>query len=253
MKNILASFGVFVGIAIVVHLIYIGIIIPQAEQATLAAIQNGQSVSRSWWVILQDTEQEICFILMFFSMYLMGRSLFKLLSENYIYHVDPLEDADTEHHSLREVLVDISELDEKIRSTPMLQTLSASLRRYLITNNVQNASDAVTTSVEALAVRIEAGNSMIRYMIWAIPSFGFIGTVRGVGAALSKADEALSGDIVGMTAALGVAFNSTFVALCISIILMFFLHRLQQMQDNLLVQTQAYCEKYLLERISETH
>lgn len=253
MKNILASFGVFVGIAIVVHLIYIGIIIPQAEQATLAAIQNGQSVSRSWWVILQDTEQEICFILMFFSMYLMGRSLFKLLSENYIFHVDPLEDADTEHHSLREVLVDISELDEKIRSTPMLQTLSASLRRYLITNNVQNASDAVTTSVEALAVRIEAGNSMIRYMIWAIPSFGFIGTVRGVGAALSKADEALSGDIVGMTAALGVAFNSTFVALCISIILMFFLHRLQQMQDNLLVQTQAYCEKYLLERISETH
>lgn len=253
MKNSLISFGVFVGIAILVHLIYIGIIIPQAEQVTLEAIQNGQSVSRSTWVILQDGEQEICFILMFFGLYLIGLGMVRLWSENYLFNVDLLEEADAEHHTLKEILTDLSELDDKIKSTPLVQTLSASLRRYLITNNVQNASDAVTTSVDALAVRIEAGNSMIRYLIWAIPSIGFIGTVRGIGAALSKADEALAGDIVGMTASLGVAFNSTLVALFISIVLMFFLHALQKMQDELLVKTQDYCEKTLLERISKTH
>jgi len=253
MKNTLIAFGIFVGIAVLVHLIYLGIIIPQAEQAMLAAIQNGQSVSRSWWVILQDGEQEICIILMLFGMYLIGQSLTRLWSENYLFKVDLLAESDAEHHSLKEVLKDLGELDEKIKSTPLVQTLSASLRRYLITNNVQNASDAVTTSVDALAVRIEAGNSMIRYMIWAIPSIGFIGTVRGIGAALSKADEALAGDIVGMTASLGVAFNSTLVALCISIVLMLLLHALQKMQDELLVQTQDYCEKTLLERISKTN
>ncbi len=253
MKNSLISFGIFVGIAVLVHLIYIGIIIPQAEQVTLEALENGQSVSRSTWVILQDGEQEICFILMFFGLYLIGLGMVRLWSENYLFNVDLLEEADAEHHSLKEILTDLSELDEKIKSTPLVQTLSASLRRYLITNNVQNASDAVTTSVDALAVRIEAGNSMIRYLIWAIPSIGFIGTVRGIGAALSKADEALAGDIVGMTASLGVAFNSTLVALFISIFLMFFLHALQKMQDELLVKTQGYCEKTLLERISKTH
>lgn len=252
MKNSLVSFAVFVGIAIIVHLVYIGIIIPQAEQATMAALSNGQSVSRSLWVILENGEQEVCFILMFYGTYLMGLGIFRLWSDNYLFKVDLLEEADAEHHSLSQILDDLDELADKVRSTPLVQVLAASLRRYLITGNVQNASDAVTTSVEALAVRIEAGNSMIRYLIWAIPSIGFIGTVRGIGVALAKADEALAGDIVGMTGALGVAFNSTLVALFISILLMFLLHALQKMQDDVLVKTQAYCEKTLLERISKT-
>jgi biopolymer transport protein ExbB/TolQ len=92
---------------------------------------------------------------------------------------------------------------------------------------------------------------MVRYLIWAIPSIGFIGTVRGIGQALSQADKALAGDIAGMTDSLGVAFNSTFVALVISIGLMFLLHQLQRLQDGLLVDTQEYCEKFLLNRISK--
>ena len=68
---------------------------------------------------------------------------------------------------------------------------------------------------------------MVRYIIWAIPSIGFIGTVRGIGEALSQAHIAVQGDIASMTASLGVAFNSTFVALAVSIFLMFFLHQLQ--------------------------
>ena len=62
---------------------------------------------------------------------------------------------------------------------------------------------------------------MIRYISWAIPSIGFIGTVRGIGEALGQADIAVQGDISGVTQSLGVAFNSTFIALLISIFLMF--------------------------------
>jgi biopolymer transport protein ExbB/TolQ len=90
---------------------------------------------------------------------------------------------------------------------------------------------------------------MIRYLIWAIPSIGFIGTVRGIGEALSLADKALAGDIAGMTNSLGVAFNSTLVALLISILLMFLFHQLQRLQDGQLVDIQAYCDRYLLARI----
>jgi len=103
--------------------------------------------------------------------------------------------------------------------------------------------------VEALAMRQEAENSMIRYLIWAIPSIGFIGTVRGIGEALSFADNALAGDIAGMTNSLGVAFNSTLVALLISIFLMFLFHQLQRLQDGQIVDIQAYCDQYLLARI----
>jgi len=91
---------------------------------------------------------------------------------------------------------------------------------------------------------------MLRYMIWAIPSIGFIGTVRGIGLALSQADEALAGNIAEMTASLGVAFNSTFVALVLSVGLMLLFHIHQRQQDKALVDIRAYCEQFLLKRIS---
>jgi len=152
---------------------------------------------------------------------------------------------------LGSALTALEKLPADTRETPLVQAVMSSLRRFLITGNVQNTSDAIESSIEALAVRQEAENSMIRYLIWAIPSIGFIGTVRGIGQALSQADQALAGDIAGMTDSLGVAFNSTLVALLISIALMFLLHQLQRLQDDLIVDTQAYCEKFLLNRISK--
>ena len=94
---------------------------------------------------------------------------------------------------------------------------------------------------------------MIRYLIWAVPSIGFIGTVRGIGEAMSRADEALAGDISGMTGSLGVAFNSTLVALIISIVLMFLLHQLQRLQDSLIVSVNDYLQKNVLDRLSKAN
>ena len=93
---------------------------------------------------------------------------------------------------------------------------------------------------------------MIRYLIWAIPSIGFIGTVRGIGQALSQADQALAGNIAGMTNSLGVAFNSTLVALVISIFLMLLLNQLQRIQDGSIVDIRAYCEKHIMNPIGQS-
>jgi biopolymer transport protein ExbB/TolQ len=87
---------------------------------------------------------------------------------------------------------------------------------------------------------------MVRYITWAIPSIGFIGTVRGIGAALGRAHEAMAGDIAGVTGSLGVAFNSTFVALLISMVVMFFMHQLQLMQERLVLDAYAISENRLL-------
>jgi biopolymer transport protein ExbB/TolQ len=70
---------------------------------------------------------------------------------------------------------------------------------------------------------------------------------------LSRADEALAGDISGMTGSLGVAFNSTLVALIISIVLMFLLHQLQRLQDSLIVSVNDYLQKNVLDRLSKAN
>ena len=169
-----------------------------------------------------------------------------------LFNVDFLEDIGSSKVSGEKAILELEKLPQDISSSPLIETLKASLRRYMITDNVQNTSDAITVSVNNLALKLDSENTMIRYLIWAIPSLGFVGTVRGIGQALSNADKALAGDISGMSQSLGVAFNSTFVALLISLILMLLLHLLQKIEDNLLINIQSYSEKFLLNRISRT-
>jgi len=241
--------GLIVSI-ITVHLAYIGYIQPEAKLVIEAARNVGQSAPRDLVVILKDYEQEICLILMFWGIFLILGKCGVILSERYLFNVDLFEGGTRDKDDLESVLKSLEALPIKVKNSPLVRTLMASLRRYLITRNVQDTSDAIESSVEALALKQETENSMIRYLIWAIPSIGFIGTVRGIGQALSMADQALAGNIAGMTESLGIAFNSTLVALLISIGLMFLLHQLQRLQDGLVVDTQDYCESFLLNRIS---
>jgi len=233
-----------------IHLAYVRIIRPRAEAAIEAARIAGVSAPREWVVILKDWEQEICLVLLVFCAVQILRRMWSLASEQYLFGVDMFQEADEGAASLSDSLAALEALPARMRGTQLVQALETSLRRYRITGDVQNTSDAIQTSVEALGTRFEADNAMIRYIIWAIPSIGFVGTVRGIGQALSQAEEALAGDIAGMTASLGIAFNSTFVALLASLLLMLLLHALQRAQDRRLVDIQAYCEEFLLKRIS---
>ena len=68
----------------------------------------------------------------------------------------------------------------------------------------------------------------------------------GIGGALAQAHKAVEGDIVGVTVSLGVAFNSTFIALVISIVIMFLMHQLQLLQERLVLDTQNYVDTKLI-------
>jgi biopolymer transport protein ExbB/TolQ len=59
----------------------------------------------------------------------------------------------------------------------------------------------------------------------------------------------VSGDVSGVTEGLGTAFNSTLVALLISIVLMFLLHQLQRAQERLVLDSETYLDRYLLRHL----
>ena len=110
-------------------------------------------------------------------------------------------------------------------------------------------SESVKAVCDSESDRLDSELSMIRYIAWAIPSIGFIGTVRGIGDALGQAYKAVEGDIAGVTTSLGVAFNSTFIALVISILLMFLMHQLQLIQERLVLDTKDYCDQRLIRHL----
>ena len=150
------------------------------------------------------------------------------------------------------VVDDLENLKGGIANTPLIRTLKVSLRRFLLSQDIHATAEVIEAECVALGNKNEAENSMIRYLIWAIPSIGFIGTVRGIGQALAQADKALAGDISGMTNSLGVAFNSTLVALFVSMILMFLLYQLQRAQDSLTVSVNDYCQNKVLDPLSRS-
>jgi biopolymer transport protein ExbB/TolQ len=114
---------------------------------------------------------------------------------------------------------------------------------------VPEATETIMGRLEVASEQQESELSMLRYLVWAIPSIGFIGTVRGIGVALQRADQALQGDISGVTSALGVAFNSTLVALFISILLMLLIHLLQGGQEGLILRLQTFCREQLIDKL----
>ncbi len=230
---------------VLVHVVYLGFIHPNADSAIQAAYAEGLSAPRNIFVILKDLEQEICLIGLLWGSYLILSKILQISSNKHQYYVNVIEDT----QNIDQLLNRLESLEHRERETPLMRVVISSLRHFKSTKNVHNTSECVRSTIEDVSLEQDSDNAMIRYIIWAVPSIGFIGTVRGIGQALAQADQALSGNISGMTQSLGLAFNSTLVALFISLILMFLLYQLQKEQEKTLVAIQEYCERNLLTKI----
>ena len=243
--------------AIIVHAVYVTLIRPQAEeelerQRALAAQIEDYVPERSLFVVLRDYEQEACFVLMFWAMAIMGFKARGALRERELLErslIPVPEGISILPEDSREYMRPLQALDEEKREFLLPRALLSALQRFASTRNVQDVSEAVRAVCEAESDRLDAELAMVRYIAWAIPSIGFIGTVRGIGDALGQANRAVEGDIAGVTESLGVAFNSTFIALVISIIIMFLMHQLQLLQDRLVLDTQAYADNGLIRHL----
>ena len=62
-------------------------------------------------------------------------------------------------------------------------------------------------------------------------------------------NDAICSDISGVTQSLGVAFNSTLIALMISIVVMFLRRELQLQQERLVLDTETYLDQHLIQHL----
>ena len=239
---------------ILVHAVYVTVVRPNAteildEQALQIQEDSDYTVERSLWVLIRDFEQESCFVLMLWAFSIMGYKATRSLSEQKLLQQELVSVQDGVRilpEDTREYARTLQELPDRLRNMLLPRVLLSSLERFGSTRNVQDVSSVANTLCESEGDRLESELSMIRYIAWAIPSVGFIGTVRGIGEALGQAHRAVDGDIAGVTQSLGTAFNSTFIALLISIIVMFLVHQLQSLQERLVFDTQTYIDHNLI-------
>jgi biopolymer transport protein ExbB/TolQ len=242
---------------ILVHAFYMTVVRPRSESVISAQqarmqVDPGYVQERSLWVILRDYEQEAEFVLMLWALAMLGQKAIRLRREHDLLGRDLValgEGMRILPEDTREHARTLQALPEAERGALLPRALLAALHRFGATSSIADASASARAVCEGEADRLDSEMSLLRYIAWAIPAIGFIGTVRGIGDALAQAHRAMQGDLSGVTQGLGTAFNSTLIALLLSLVLMFLLHHLQGEQDRLVREAETYLDERLLQSL----
>jgi biopolymer transport protein ExbB/TolQ len=242
---------------VLVHGLYVAVVRPNAEAVLAEQVRRMQTdpdyvQERSVWVVIKDYEQEAEFVLCLWALAIMGAKWLAAAREGRLLEqplVPLAEGGRILPEDAREYARQIQSLPDREQRRLLPRTLLAALQRFRATRSIQDASAIAREVCGAESDRLDSELAMIRYIAWAIPSIGFIGTVRGIGDALGQAHRAVQGDISGVTESLGTAFNSTFIALLLSLALMFVLHQLQLHQERLVLDTGGYVDEHLLQHL----
>ena len=136
--------------------------------------------------------------------------------------------------------------------------LARAILQFQSSKSVDQATTLVNASLELMQHEIDLRYSMIRYLVWLIPTMGFIGTVIGITLALTDAKamsfedpQAAQETLAQVTTSLGLAFNTTLLALVLSAVLVLMMHIAQQIEEGALNRSGQYCLDNLINRLYE--
>jgi biopolymer transport protein ExbB/TolQ len=128
--------------------------------------------------------------------------------------------------------------------------IDLSILQFYASRSVDQVVNILNSSLELIAHRVDLRYSFLRYLVWVIPTIGFIGTVVGIAGALATIDPSQP-DLKAVTANLGVAFNTTIIALMESAVLVLLLSVVQKREEESVSLAGNYCLKNLVNRLYE--
>jgi len=152
------------------------------------------------------------------------------------------------------------ELYRKLRKRVGLSDDLPTLLKKLVlhfqtTGSIAQTQELFNSQMDLKYNKMDTDYSMIRYLTWVIPTFGFIGTVIGISMSLSFAavsDPKASDFLSGLTERLGVAFYTTLVALVMSAILVFLMHLVESYEEGSLFKLEEYVLDHFINKLYTT-
>lgn len=143
-------------------------------------------------------------------------------------------------------------------ATDLIDALPARFGRTAIGERLRDAADhlAVPQSgslsehlkyvAELAAERLHGSYALVRTICWAIPILGFLGTVIGITIAIANIDpDQLAGSLSDVTAGLAVAFDTTALALALSLVLVFATFVSERAEQSVLDRVESFALKRL--------
>lgn len=153
-------------------------------------------------------------------------------------------------------------LDDGSRRFYLQRLLKRVILQFQTSRSIDQANNLMNSSLELYQHELDLKYNMLKYIVWFIPTLGFIGTVIGIALALGEAgnfpgmdptDPKSSDEVQAwiklLTVKLGVAFYTTLVALLQSALLVFLLHIMQEREERALNAVGQYCMDHLITRL----
>ena len=156
----------------------------------------------------------------------------------------------------------VQSLTTKSKNNFILDRIYHALQHFIARRSSDEVIDYLTAQDQADANAVENSYTMVKVFIWAVPILGFIGTVLGIGLAVSgfsvdvnaAKDMAVLKDSIGnVTSGLGVAFQTTLLALIMSLVIMFPTSLFQKKEEIFLQKVENYCTYFLSRRIDDSN
>jgi biopolymer transport protein ExbB/TolQ len=151
------------------------------------------------------------------------------------------------------LLAQLDRAPARLQDSYLVARLRAGLEHVRRRGSAEALDDELRYLAEADAAKAHGSYALVRIIIWAIPILGFLGTVVGITLAIANlAPQALEQSLSTVTAGLGVAFDTTAVALTLSIILMFGQFLCDKLEGRLLERVEARAAGELTGRFQHT-
>jgi biopolymer transport protein ExbB/TolQ len=114
--------------------------------------------------------------------------------------------------------------------------------------SVDQTVSVLNATLDLISHKVDLRYQLLRYLAWAIPTVGFVGTVAGIASALGLIDPE-NMEIRLVTGSLAVAFDTTVIALIWSAIVVLFLNLVQKEEELAVNRAGTYCLKNLINRL----
>lgn len=149
-----------------------------------------------------------------------------------------------------------------LRNTYIVNRIRKALEFFYVRQNNSDVAQMISSQSEVDAAKANGSYGMVKVFLWAIPIMGFIGTVVGIGDAIGGFGAVFGagegGDmsqikdpLLKVLGSMGVAFDTTLLALVLSILLSFPASSLQGQEDDLVTDVDEYCIDHLLKRLND--
>ena len=205
--------------------------------------------------LLLGPEQIACYVCAVWAAFIVGSRFAEVRRQRRAFQQELLpteEDARILPEDARPLLRKIDEVTDR-RGPSILATMARlALGKFAVSRSATDASEIVRTQADVEQGRLVSSIATVQYLAWAIPAIGFLGTVRGLAGGMSMAagsEESTQTFLDQATRHLTIAFDCTFVALALSLVVMYFLHAIQRAEEGLVLDCQQYCQEHLVLRL----